>query len=121
MEEGARTRERDPDHDSFPFAKACAAMAIAASRARVTGAAPGPRGDRSRRALSGFLGFLAPIVIAGHKWIVGMDNPLTWLALALLMVPALLALASGLGGALAAAPFCCAGAAFWLYVAQRQI
>jgi hypothetical protein len=50
-----------------------------------------------------------------------MDNPLTWLALALLMVPALLALASGLGGALAAAPFCCAGAAFWLYVAQRQI
>jgi hypothetical protein len=50
-----------------------------------------------------------------------MDNPLTWLAFALLSVPAVLALASGLGGALAAAPFCCAGAAFWLYIGRRQI
>jgi hypothetical protein len=50
-----------------------------------------------------------------------MDNPLMWLAIALISVPAVLALASGLGGALAAAPFCCAGAAFWLYYARRQI
>jgi predicted ABC-type sugar transport system permease subunit len=48
-----------------------------------------------------------------------MDNALIWLAIALLSVPAVLALASGLGGALSVAPFCCAGAAFWVYCARR--
>ena len=50
-----------------------------------------------------------------------MDNPLIWLAIALLSVPVVLALASGLTGALATLPFCCAGAAFWLYCARHQI
>jgi hypothetical protein len=49
-----------------------------------------------------------------------MDNPLIWLAIALLSVPAVLALASGLGAALAVAPFSCAGAAIWVYCAQRH-
>ena len=49
-----------------------------------------------------------------------MGNPLIWLAIALLSVPVVLALASGLGAALAVAPFCCAGAAFWVYCAQRH-
>jgi hypothetical protein len=47
-----------------------------------------------------------------------MDDPLIWLAVALLSVPAVLALTSGLGGALAVAPFSCAGAAFWVYCAR---
>jgi hypothetical protein len=64
---------------------------------------------------------LPSIVGAERKMACGMDNPLTWLALALLTVPVLLTLASGLGGALAAAPFCCVGAALWLKVARRQI
>ena len=49
-----------------------------------------------------------------------MDNPLIWLALALLSVPAVLALASGVSAALAVVPFSCAGAAFWLYCARRE-
>ncbi|MFZ0851985.1 MAG: hypothetical protein WAO08_22620 [Hyphomicrobiaceae bacterium] len=49
-----------------------------------------------------------------------MDNPLIWLAIALLSVPAVLALVSGLGAALAVAPFCCAGAACWVYCAQHH-
>jgi hypothetical protein len=49
-----------------------------------------------------------------------MDNPLIWLALALLSVPAVVALAAGFGGALAVAPFSCAGAAFWVYFARCQ-
>ena len=56
-----------------------------------------------------------------QKWLVVVDNPLIWLAVALLSVPAVLAIASGLGAALAVAPFCCAGAAFWLYCARREI
>jgi len=59
--------------------------------------------------------------LRGREWFVGMDNPLIWLAIALISVPAVLALASGLGGALAAAPFCWVGAALWLYYARRQI
>jgi apolipoprotein N-acyltransferase len=47
-----------------------------------------------------------------------MDNPLIWLAVALLSVPAVLALTSGLSGALAVAPFSCAGAAFWVHCAR---
>jgi|307.fasta_scaffold2300558_1 hypothetical protein len=50
-----------------------------------------------------------------------MDNPLIWLAIALLSVPAALALASGLSAALVVAPFCCAGAAFWVYCARREV
>jgi hypothetical protein len=50
-----------------------------------------------------------------------MDNPLIWLAVALLSVPAVLALASGLGGALAVAPFSCAGAAFWVHCAWCRL
>jgi hypothetical protein len=48
-----------------------------------------------------------------------MDNPLVWLAIALISVPAVLGLASGLGAALAVAPFSCLGAAFWLRCARR--
>jgi hypothetical protein len=48
-----------------------------------------------------------------------MDNPLIWLAAALLSVPAVLALASGLGAALAVAPFSCLGAALWVRCARR--
>jgi hypothetical protein len=58
--------------------------------------------------------------MAGRRWFVSMDNPLIWLAIALLSVPAVLALVSGLGAALAVAPFCCAGAACWVYCAQHH-
>jgi len=53
--------------------------------------------------------------------VVAMDDPLIWLAIALLSVPAALALASGLSAALVVAPFCCAGAAFWVYCARREV
>jgi len=49
-----------------------------------------------------------------------MGNPMIWLAVALLSVPVVLALASGLGGALAVVPFACAGAAFWIHCARCQ-
>ncbi|HJZ29735.1 MAG TPA: hypothetical protein VKF35_01455 [Hyphomicrobiaceae bacterium] len=49
-----------------------------------------------------------------------MDNPLIWLAIALLSIPIVLALASGLGAALAVAPFSCAGAACWIYCARSN-
>ncbi len=48
-----------------------------------------------------------------------MDNPLIWLAIALISVPAVLGLALGLGAALAVAPFSCLGAAFWVRCARR--
>ena len=48
-----------------------------------------------------------------------MDNPLIWLAVALLSVPIILALACGLGAAIAVAPFCCAGAACWAHRARQ--